>query len=69
MFATARLKHWGSSLGIVVPRDIITHEHLKEGEEIIIEIKKKRSVREAFGALKTWRINAQRMKDQLREEW
>lgn len=69
MITTAQLKTWGSSLGIVVPRDVVRAEHLKEGEEIIIEIKKKHSIREVFGALKEWNIDPQKIKDELRKEW
>lgn len=36
---------------------------LKDGEEVVIELKKKG----IFGLLKEWKINAQALKDELRE--
>jgi len=65
----AKLKKWGSSLGLVVPKEIVLKERLKVGEEIIFDIKKKVVVKEIFGALKNWKINAQKVKNELREEW
>lgn len=69
MLAKTTLKTWGSSLGVVVPRGIVRQEHLKEGEEVVIEIKKKESIKAAFGALKDWKIDPQKAKDELRKEW
>ncbi len=65
----ARLRTWGSSLGLIVPKKMVIKERLKPGEEIDIEIKKKNSIKEAFGALKDWKINPQKIKDELRKEW
>ena len=69
MIAKAQLKTWGSSLGVVVPKDVVKAEHLKEGDEIIIEIKKKGTLRDIFGALKGWNVNPQKLKDDARKEW
>ena len=65
----ARLRTWGSSLGLIVPKKMVIKERLKPGEEIDIEIKKKNSIKEVFGALKDWKINPQKVKDELRKEW
>jgi len=69
MRTKAKLKIWGSSLGIVVPSEIVKKEKLKEGEEVIVEIKKKRKMQGIFGSLKGWKIDPQRTKDELRKEW
>ena len=69
MITKATLKSWGSSLGVVIPRDLIRVEHLKEGEEILIDVKKKHSLSEVFGSLKDWKIDSQKVKDTLRREW
>ena len=69
MITTGTLKQWGSSLGVVVPKEIVNQEHLQEGEEVIIEIKKKKKVKEIFGKLKDWKINTQKVKDELRKDW
>lgn len=64
-----RVKRWGSSLGVVIPSEIAKREKLKEGERVIIEIKKKNTMREFFGSLKEWDIDPQKMKDELRKDW
>ena len=69
MQSKAKLKKWGSSLGVIVPADIVKKEHLREGEEIIIEIKKGNPLKETFGSLKDWKIDAQKAKDEAREDW
>jgi len=64
-----KVKKWGSSLGVIIPSDAAKKARLREGEKIIIEIKKKRTMREFFGRLKGWKIDSQKMKDELRKEW
>ncbi|MBI4980655.1 AbrB/MazE/SpoVT family DNA-binding domain-containing protein [Candidatus Woesearchaeota archaeon] len=69
MITQTKLRTWGSSLGLVVPSEIVQTEHLKEGEEVIIEIKRKNRLQDLFGRLKSWKIDPQKMKDELRREW
>lgn len=69
MISKAKLKEWGSSLGVVIPREIVKKEKLSIGEEVIIDIKRKNKVKEIFGALSEWGIDSQKMKDELRKEW
>ncbi|MBI4149229.1 hypothetical protein HY491_02175 [Candidatus Woesearchaeota archaeon] len=69
MVTTAKLRAWGSSLGIIVPHEIVQKEKLSEGEEVFIDIKRKNKVKELFGSLKGWKIDSQKMKDELRKEW
>ena len=64
-----KLKKWGSSLGLIVPKEIVLKERLKVGEEIIFDIKKKIAVKEIFGSLRNWKIDPQKVKDELRKEW
>lgn len=49
-----QVKKWGNSFGIIIPKNIVDSENLKEGEEIecmIIKDSKKR-FDELFGSLK-----------------
>ena len=69
MEAKTKLRKWGSSFGVVIPKDIIKKEHLKIGEELVIEIKRKQSIKDIFGSLKGWKIDSQKAKDELRKEW
>ena len=38
-------------------------------DEITVEINPKNVLRETFGTLKNWKIDSQKVKDELRKEW
>jgi antitoxin component of MazEF toxin-antitoxin module len=69
MVMKAKVRTWGSSLGIIVPKEIVRKEHLNHGDEVIFELKKKKKIKEIFGRLKGWKIDSQKMKDESRVEW
>ena len=54
---TTKLKAWGNSLGIVVPKEQAEKERLKTEQEIkvIITPKKVLKVKNIFGTLKGWK--------------
>ncbi len=63
-------RKWGSSLGIVIPKEIVEMEHLKPNEKICI------SIRKATLARQLWKLGplerkepTQRAKDELRAGW
>ena len=64
-----KVRAWGSSYGIIIPSEVIKNEGINEGDEIIIEVRKQRSIKEIFGSLKDRKINTQKTKDELRKEW
>ena len=64
----ARVRRWGSSLGIVVPSEVAKKLRLRPGDEVIFEIDQA-GIEEAFGSLKDWTVDAQRLKDELRKGW
>ncbi|MBI4167532.1 MAG: AbrB/MazE/SpoVT family DNA-binding domain-containing protein [Candidatus Aenigmarchaeota archaeon] len=63
------IKKWGSSLGVVIPSEIVKQKGLREGDEVVLEISKKNTIREIFGVLKHKKLNSQKIKDELRREW
>lgn len=69
MIVKTKLKQWGSSLGIVVPSEVVKEEKLSEGSEVIVDIQKKGSLWDIFGTLKDRKLNAQKIKDQARKDW
>jgi len=70
MEVLCRARKWGNSLGITLPKDFVIKEKIKNGEEIIVDIRKKRiDLSEFFGALKGAKIDAQKMKDESRKIW
>jgi len=64
----AKVKQWGNSLGIVIPKEIVEKVHMKNNQVLFLEIKSD-PLKEAFGSLKGWKIDSQKMKDELRKEW
>ena len=51
MFAEIKIKQWGNSLGMIVPKEIVKREELHEGDIVKVEIIKEKRV-DAFGMLK-----------------
>ena len=64
----AIVKTWGSSLGIVLPKEVVKKKHLKAKEEILIEIIKKPDLMKLFG-LVYFKKSTQKLKDEARRGW
>ena len=49
-----KVKKWGNSFGIIIPRDIIEKQNIKEGISVRINIqaKNKTKAKDIFGVLK-----------------
>ena len=63
------VKKWGNSFGIVLPKEIVERENLKENKKIMINIIKKADLSDIFGSLKgKIRMSGQKMKDLSRKE-
>ena len=62
-------KQWGSSIGIVIPKELVDDLGIKPNEKVIVEIKKGKKVKECFGLLKSLKRGAQEMKDEARRGW
>lgn len=64
-------RRWGNSIAVVIPKEIIDNQRIKEDQEIVIEIKmEKPTVGELFGKfprLRDW--SAQELKDEARRGW
>ena len=60
-----KLKKWGNSFGVVVPLSSAEKEGAKEGDEVIILMKKEKNniLRETFGTWKTKKSTKQIMKE------
>jgi len=65
----AKVRKWGSSLGIVIPKEVAEAKGVRPGDEVVAEIKKLSSVGEIFGSLKGWRKPTQRIKEEVRKGW
>jgi len=51
-----------------VPGDIVKELRLKGGDEVILEIDRA-GIEDAFGSMKDWVVDPQRLKRELRKGW
>ena len=59
-----KLREWGNSIGVVLPKEELKKEHLKAGDEIEIVVRRKTNpLREAFGKLKFKKSTEQILKE------
>ncbi len=64
-----RVRRWGNSLGVRIPREVVLRERIKPNDTLLVQFRKLRKpTRGSFGILRDWGIDSQRMKDRLREE-
>ncbi len=61
-------KKWGSSIGVIIPKEIVKNQGIREGDEIIINVFKKADLTDIFGTLKT-KLTGQQLKDLSRRDW
>ena len=54
----ARIKEWGNSLGIIIPKEIVIKEELSPNDEVVITITKKDNIEDFFGKGKRLKINS-----------
>ncbi len=63
-------KKWGSSIGIIIPKEIVDAKKIKENDKIIIEIKNRPIAGEFFGRFKgKIKKSGQELKDDARKGW
>lgn len=64
-------KKWGSSIGVIIPKEVVEERKIRENDEIIIEVTKAPLiVREIFGMLRgKIKKSGQEIKDEMRNGW
>jgi antitoxin component of MazEF toxin-antitoxin module len=67
MNAKAKVRCWGNSLGIVLPKALVDEEELKEGEEVEVTIRKVSDVRSLRGKYPF--KNLQNEKEEMKRSW
>lgn len=66
----ARIREWGSSFGIVIPKEVVLHQHLKEGDVVgMFFFKKKNIIDKMFGKVKMKNSTEQILKEIDEEGW
>lgn len=68
MATEAVVKKWGSSMGIVLPKELVEKKGLKENEKILVEVVKEANLEGIFGSLKR-KMSGQEFKDLARKGW
>ncbi|MCH8003157.1 MAG: AbrB/MazE/SpoVT family DNA-binding domain-containing protein [Nanoarchaeota archaeon] len=66
----AKVRKWGNSLGLIIPKETVEKEHIKEKEKLkFLIIRDSNVLKETFGMVKgKWKKSAQQIKDQARKE-
>ena len=70
MKAESQVREWGRSLGVVIPKDVVSQEHIKAGDKItLLILKKPNPIKEIFGTFK-FKKSTQKILDEAdRESW
>lgn len=55
-------------MGIIVPSRVAKELRLKAGDDVVLEIDQA-GIAEAFGSLRDWVVDPQKLKDELRRGW
>lgn len=67
-----KAKQWGSSLGFIIPNEVVKEQKIREGDELEIELQKVTDIEQLFGIAHGKRqtgLTTQRIKDELRAGW
>ncbi|MEK6826762.1 MAG: AbrB/MazE/SpoVT family DNA-binding domain-containing protein [Nanoarchaeota archaeon] len=65
-----KARKWGSSLAIIIPKEIVEKRKIKKNEEITVTIENSRpKAGVLFGFLKDWKKSTQEIKDETRRGW
>jgi len=60
----SKTRKWGSSLGVVIPKQVVKELKLRENEEVAFEITKKNNpLKELFGSVKLSKPTEQLLKE------
>ena len=68
MVIQTKIKKWGNSVGVVLPKIVVERENLKENDAVFIDIVKESDISDLFGSLKR-KMSGQKFKDMAREGW
>ena len=55
METVSKIRKWGNSFGVLVPKELLRKENFKVNEEVVVKLEKKRDISKVFGILNTKR--------------
>ncbi|OGJ19898.1 hypothetical protein A3K73_01070 [Candidatus Pacearchaeota archaeon RBG_13_36_9] len=64
-----RIREWGNSFGVVIPRELVIKEGFKANDRVIIRIDKRQNLEEFFGKGKGKIKDAQKEKNEAKKLW
>ena len=67
MMSKSRLKRWGNSFGVLIPKALVEQEGLKEGEEVEISVRRVEDIRSLRG--KYHFKDLQHEKNEMKRGW
>ena len=67
MISKSRIKRWGNSYGVLLPKAVVEEEGLKEGEEVEVLVRKVKNVRALRG--KYHFKDLQQEKEEMKRGW
>ncbi len=67
MNTKTKIKCWGNSLGVILPKTLVDEEGLKEGEEVEVTVRKVSDVRSLRGKFPF--KDLQQQKEEMRRGW
>ena len=69
MAVEVRVKKWGNSMGVILPKLIVEKGNLKEDDNIMIEVVKVADLSDIFGSIKKRKLSGQEAKDLMKKGW
>ena len=70
MTIETRVKKWGNSYAVILPKDMVEKQHLKENDKVNIMLVKEADLTKSYGALKgKVKMSGQEFKDFVRKGW
>ncbi|HEY4822957.1 MAG TPA: AbrB/MazE/SpoVT family DNA-binding domain-containing protein [Candidatus Bathyarchaeia archaeon] len=67
MLTRSRLRRWGNSLGVTVPKELVRREGLREGEEVEVQVRRVSDIRALRGRFPIKEL--QKAKEEMRKGW
>ncbi len=67
-----KARPWGSSLGFIIPNEVVKQQKIREGDELEIELQKVSDIEKLFGLAHGKRpagMTTQQIKDEIRAGW
>lgn len=62
-------RKWGSSLGVIIPREIVEEEQIAENEKVMVTFHKKHLAKEFMGMFFGWKTPTGQIKKEMKKGW